>query len=97
MIKTMTIGPYTLKGSKILFMKKDPGDNIVHIYFDNYEFVLASNSITIRSLFNVCGRVDNIRDGQFYIFVIDGSNEVHNISSIEPDFADRIVGLFRAV
>ena len=64
MIKTMTIGPYTFNGSKILFLKRDlvryveksstefyfGAGNVVEsdavkIYFDNYEFILASTRL----------------------------------------------------
>ena len=97
MIKTMSFGPYVLNGSKILFMKRDIGDRTVSIYFDNYEFVLASNGISIKSLFNVCGTVGQSNGGQFYIFVTDEKNECHSINSGDPNFADRIVELFQAV
>ena len=93
----MTIGPYVLNGSKILFMKRNPGDHTVNIYFDNYEFVLTPNSISIKSLFNVCGTIGNVKEGQFYIVVTDEKNESHRIDSTEPNFADRIVELFQAV
>lgn len=97
MIKTMSIGPYVLNGSKILFMKRNLGDHAVNIYFDNYEFVLTPNSISIKSLFNVCGTVGTVNEGQFYIFVTDENNKHHRMDSTEPDFADKIVNLFRAV
>lgn len=97
MIKTMTIGPYVLNGSKILFMKRNLGEHSVNIYFDNYEFVLASNGISIKSLFNVCGSVRDVDEGQFYIFVTDENGKGYRFDSDEPDFADRIVDLFRAV
>lgn len=97
MIKTMTIGPYVLNGSKILFMKRNLGEHSVNIYFDNYEFVLASNGISIKSLFNVCGSVSDAKEGQFYIFVTDENGKGYRFDSDEPDFADRIVDLFRAV
>lgn len=97
MIKTMTIGPYVLNGSKILFMKRNPGDHAVDIYFDNYEFVLTPSSISIKSLFNVCGTVGNVKEGQFYIFITDENGKDHRFDSDEPDFAERIVDLFQAV
>ena len=97
MIKTMTIGPYVLNGSKILFMKRNLGEHSVNIYFDNYEFVLASNGISIKSLFNVCGSVSDAKEGQFYIFVTDENGKGYRFDSDEHDFADRIVDLFRAV
>lgn len=97
MIKTMSFGPYVLNGSKILFMKRDIGDRTVSIYFDNYEFVLASNGISIKSLFNVCGSVRDVKEGQFYIFITDENGKDHRFDSDEPDFAERIVDLFRAV
>ena len=97
MIKTMAFGPYVLNGSKILFMKRDIGDRTVSIYFDNYEFVLASNGISIKSLFNVCGSVRDVKEGQFYIFITDENGKHHRFDSDEPDFAERIVDLFRAV
>lgn len=93
----MTIGPYVLNGSKILFMKRNLGEHSVNIYFDNYEFVLASNGISIKSLFNVCGSVSDAKEGQFYIFVTDENGKGYRFDSDEPDFADRIVDLFRAV
>lgn len=97
MIKTMSFEPYTLNGSKILFIKKNPGIHAVNIYFDNYEFVLASDSISIKSLFNVSGSVGHVKEGSFYIFVTDGNNISHRICSAEPDFADQIINLFRTV
>ena len=93
----MSFGPYVLNGSKILFMKRDIGDRTVSIYFDNYEFVLASNGISIKSLFNVCGSVRDVKEGQFYIFITDENGKDHRFDSDEPDFAERIVDLFRAV
>ena len=97
MIKTMTIGPYVLNGSKILFMKRNPGDHAVDIYFDNYEFILTPSSISIKSLFNVCGSVRDVKEGQFYIFITDENDKDYRFDSDEPDFAERIVDLFRAV
>lgn len=97
MIKTMSIGPYVLNGSKILFMERNPVDRAVNIYFDNYEFVLASNSISIKSLFNVCGTVGKVNEGQFFVLVTDKNNESHRIDSDDPNFADRIVNLFQEV
>ena len=97
MIKTLTIGPYVLNGSKILFMKRNPGDHAVNIFFDNYEFILTPSDISIRSLFNVCGSVRDVKEGQFYIFVTDENGKDYRFDSDEPDFAERIVDLFQAV
>ena len=112
MIKTMTIGPYTLNGSKILFMKQDRVRymeasstdfsfeehsfvelDAVKIYFDNYEFILSSKRLEIKSQFTAG---DNV-DGPFDIFVNDENGKDLVINSVDPNFAGRIVDLFRVV
>ena len=94
MIKKLSIGPYVLNGSKILFMKRNLVDQAINIYFDNYEFVLSPSRMSIRSLFNVCGTVGEVKEGQFNIFVTDEKNECHSINSTEPNFAGRIIDFF---
>lgn len=111
----MTIGPYVLNGSKILFMKQDrvryveaPSTafsfekrsvelNAVIIYFDNYEFILSSRRLEIKSQFDTTGGAGDIINGSFNIFVNDENGEDHLINSGEPNFAGRIVDLFQAV
>lgn len=94
MIKKMSIGPYVLNGSNILFMKRNPVNQAINIYFDNYEFILTPSSMSIKSLFNVCGTVGEVKEGQFNIFVTDEKNECRSINSTEPNFASRIIDLF---
>ncbi len=109
----MTIGPYVLNGSKILFMKQDRVRYVeesstafscdvvesdgVKIYFDNYEFILSSKRLKIQSSFDTNTYVGEIINGPFDIFVNDENGKDHVINSDEPNFAERIVDLFRAV
>lgn len=112
MIKMMTIGPYVLNGSKILFMKqdrvryveasstafsRDVESDAVKIYFDNYEFILSSRRLKIQSSFDTDTYVGEIIKGPFDIFVNDENGKDHVINSDEPNFAGGIVDLFRAV
>ncbi len=116
MIKTITIGPYVLNGSKILFMKQDRvryveasstafsfeersvvESDAVKIYFDNYEFILSSRRLEIKSQFNTSGSAGDIINGPFDIFVNDENGKDHVINSDEPNFAGGIVDSFRAV
>ena len=93
MIKTMTIGPYVLNGSKISFMRRDPLGHTFYIYIDNYEFSLTPHGI---SLYDGEGRLVTLINGLFYIFITDENGKEHSFDSDE-DFAESIVDLFRAV
>lgn len=89
----MTIGPYVLNGSKISFMRRDPLNHTFSIYIDNYEFRLTPHGISLCDGEGCLAR----KDGRIYIFITDENGKDHSFDSYEPNFAERIVDLFRAV